>query len=278
MIRFGTALILVLAAGAAGAAAHDVEVPKGTYLELVATSAFDSDHARRGDTFTATVPRGLWVEDQLVVPAGTTVTGEIKSVRSRGEGWASAAVGLKFESIELGGRIHDIEGVLVSLKADDRKRILDQQGKIATGRHVDVVLIGSGTEPDMRVDTLVGISGAGRDDLADGWAKSGLGPSFVGVRPGTTLTMELDRTVALPVSAGERAPGDRNIYVAAPTVKSLQRALRARRYYEGDASGSLDQPTRDALARFQLDQGQAATGDADEATVEALGVATAVLR
>jgi murein L,D-transpeptidase YcbB/YkuD len=100
----------------------------------------------------------------------------------------------------------------------------------------------------------------------------------VRVQPGTSLTMELDKTLTLPVRAGERAPGDRNIYVAAAMIQSLQLALRARRYYDGEASGTLDQPTRDALARFQLDQGQEATGDADEATVEALGVTTAVLR
>jgi peptidoglycan hydrolase-like protein with peptidoglycan-binding domain len=58
-------------------------------------------------------------------------------------------------------------------------------------------------------------------------------------------------------------------------VRSVQRALKGRNYYSGDASGTLDQATRDALARFQLDQRQSATGDADEMTVQALGVRAA---
>jgi peptidoglycan hydrolase-like protein with peptidoglycan-binding domain len=127
----------------------------------------------------------------------------------------------------------------------------------------------------MKVDTLVGISGADRDDLADEWARSGLGPATVHVSPGTSLTMQFDKTLSMSATQGSRAEGDRNIVTSAETVRSLQRALKGRNYYAGEPSGNLDQATRDALARFQLDQGQPATGDADEATVRALGVATA---
>ena len=87
--------------------------------------------------------------------------------------------------------------------------------------------------------------------------------------------MQLDRAVTVSASAGPRGPGDRNIYTSADTVKGLQRALRGRNYYLGEATGALDQATRDAIARFQLDQGQPATGDADEATVASLGVRAA---
>ena len=265
-------LTVALAAIAGLASAKDVTIPKGTYLELKNASAFDSEHVKKTDTFTATVTRGLWVDGQLAIPAGSTVTGEIKSVRSPREGAKSAAIGVKFESLSAGGRTYDIEGVLVSLKADERKKIIESQGKIVTGRKVDVILIGSGTEADMKVDTLVGISGADRDDLADEWARSGLGPETVYVRSGTSLIMQFDKTVAMSASAGRRADGDRNIMTSEDTVRSLQQILKGRSYYAGDATGKLDQATRDALARFQLDQGQPATGDPDEATVRALGV------
>ena len=276
MIRMRTALFVAAAATAAPAAiAADLTVPKGTYLELKAATPFDSETAKKGDTFTATVTRGLWVEGQLAIPAGSTVTGTIKSVRGTRDGSKSAAVGVKFESLSAGGGTYPLAGVLVSLKADERKKILEQQGKISTGRHVDVILIGLGTEPGNKVDTLVGISGADRDDLADDWAKSGLGPATVHVAPGTSLTMQLDKSLTVPASSGPRSPGDRNIFISSETVKNLQRALKGRNYYTGAVTGNLDQATRDALARFQLDQGQPATGDADEGTVSALGVMTA---
>ena len=67
------ALAVGAIATAAAASAKDVTIPKGTYLELKSASAFDSEHATRGDTFTATVIRGLWVDGQLAIPSGSTV-------------------------------------------------------------------------------------------------------------------------------------------------------------------------------------------------------------
>ena len=124
----------------------------------------------------------------------------------------------------------------------------------------------------MKADTLVGISGADRDDLADEWAKSGLGPAIVRVTPGTSLTMEFKKGVTMPSLTATRAAGDRSIMTTPETIKGVQQALKTRNYYTGEATGELDQPTRDALARFQLDQKQLATGDADEPTISALGV------
>jgi hypothetical protein len=277
MIRLRTAICAVaaLAIAATTASAKDVTIPKGTYLELRTETPFDNETAKKGDTFTAKVVSGLAVEGQAAIPAGSTVTGTVKSVRSPAAGAKSGAVGVKFESMTIGGQTYPISGVLVSLKADERKKILEQQGKIATGRKVDVILIGHGTEANMKVNTLVGISGADTDDLADEWATSGLGPATVHVTPGTSLTMQFDKGLSLAGATKTSAPGDRNIYTSSDTVKSLQRALKGRNYYAGEITGTLDQATRDALARFQLDQRQSATGDADEVTVVALGVTTA---
>ncbi len=269
VLGLGTALAAPAALNAAG---HDVTVPKGTSLEMKTDRTFDSEGMKKGDTFTAHVLHGLWVDGALAVPAGSTVVGEVKHVRSPKDGAKSAAVGVKFETLKIGGQSYDLEGVLVSLKADERRKIIEERAKITTGRRIDVVLIGSGTEADMKVDTLVGISGAETNDLADGWATSGLGPGRVRVAAGTSLTMELDKDITVPAAAGRRAAGDRNIYTSADTVKAVQDALKAKRYYSGEATGTLDTATRDAIARYQLDQNQLATGDADEATVRALGV------
>src|SRR5437899_11753760 len=113
--RIALAAAVALAAGVATAAAKDITIPKGTYLELKSESPFDSDTASRGDSFTATVARGLWVDGKLVIPAGSTVTGTIKAIRSPKDGSKSAAMGVKFESLGAGGRTFPIEGVLGSL-------------------------------------------------------------------------------------------------------------------------------------------------------------------
>jgi hypothetical protein len=259
-----------LAALAAAASAADVTLPKGTVVELTVATPFDSGRAARGDTFRATVTRSVFVDGRRAIPKGAVVIGDVKHVRSPRDGAKSAAIGVKFEELQTGGRRYDIEGVLTSLKADDRKKILEHQARLATGRKVDVVLIGEGTAANRRVSTLVGTSGEDRDDLADEWAASALGPDFVDVVAGTVVAMRLDDAVTVAVSPGTPGHGDRALIAAADEVRRAQRALAARGLLGGEPSGTLDDATRAALAGFQIEIGQPATGDLDRATLAAL--------
>ena len=158
----------VLLAGAAAVPAAEVTLPKGTVVEVKVASPFDSGSAAKGQTFRATVARSLFVGGRRVIPRDAAVTGEIKHVRSPRDGAKSAAIAVKFEELRVGGRKYDIEGVLTSLQADDYRRILEHQAKMATGRRLDVVLIGSGTAANRRASMLVGTSGEDREDLARG--------------------------------------------------------------------------------------------------------------
>lgn len=263
------AAALVIGPAAAGAAA-DVTLPKGTSIEVRVVTPFDSIRSHKGKTFEAAVARPLYAGGHLVIPRDAVVRGEIKHVRSESNGAKSGAIAVKFETLEVGGKVHDIEGVLTSFQADERKKILEQQAKLSTGRKVDVILIGSGTEPNRKASTLVGTSGEDREDLADEWAASGLGPPIVAVTRGTILAMRLDNTLTLPAMAGAMEPGSRNILVSANDVRHAQQALKGRGLYTGDASGVLDEPTRRAIAAFQIDRGQPATGDLDDVTVSEL--------
>jgi putative peptidoglycan binding protein len=264
-----------LLALAASAAPADVTLPRGTSIEVRIVTPFDSDRTARGKTFQAAVIRPLFVGGQLAIPGDAVVMGEIKHVRSPRDGAKSGAIAVKFETLDIAARSYDIEGVLTSFHADERKKILEQEAKLTTGRKVNVVLIGSGTEPNRKASTLVGTSGENREDLADEWAVSGLGPPFVGVTRGTVLAMRLDKALTVPVAAAAGAPaaGDRNILVSSDDVRRAQRALKARGLYAGDASGLLDEPTRRAIAGFQIDCGQPATGDLDDVTAKELAAA-----
>lgn len=259
-----------LIAPAATALAADVTLPKGTSIEVRTVTPFDSDHVARGATFQAAVLRTLYAEGRLAIPKDAVVMGEIKHVRSPRDGAKSGAIAIKFETLDAGGKVHDIEGVLTSFQADERKKILEQEAKLTTGRKVDVVLIGSGTEPNRKASTLVGMSDENREDLADGWAVSGLGPSSVWVTPGTVLALRLDKSLTVKVGAGAPSAGDRNILVSSDEVKRAQQALKARGAYAGEATGLLDEPTRRVIARFQIDKGQPATGDLDDVTAREL--------
>jgi hypothetical protein len=266
-------LLTAVALGLPAHAADTVTVPVGTSIELEVQTPFSSSSGKAGDRFSARTVSGVAVEGHLAIPAGTVVTGQLKKVRAPQDGAKSAAMALKFERIQLPQSPNaDIEGQLTSLKADERRRILDEWARLSTGYMVDVVLIGAGTEADLKVSTLVGVSGLDRGELVDTWAKSGLGPDRVDVTAGTRLTMELEKALTVPVASSARGKADRNIYVSAATIREAQVALKGRGLYTGEANGLLDRPTRNALARFQIDRGQPPTGDADEGTLRELKV------
>jgi Putative peptidoglycan binding domain len=264
---------VALIAWAASATPADVTLPKGTSIEVRVVTPFASERTVKGRTFQAAVLKPLYVGGRLAIPKDAVVMGEIKHVRSQRDGAKSAAIAVKFETLDAGGKVHDIEGVLTSFQADERKKILEQEAKLTTGRKVDVVLIGSGTEPNLKASMLVGTSGENREDLSDEWAASGLGPAMVAVRRGTVLAMRLDNALTLTVADGAPAAGDRNILVSTDEVRRAQQALTARGLYAGEASGALDEPTRRAIAAFQIDRAQPATGDLDDVTARELAAA-----
>ena len=262
-----------LIAWAASATPAEVTLPKGTSIEVRVVTPFDSGQTAKGKTFQAAILKPLYVGGRLAIPKDAVVMGEIKHVRSPRDGAKSGAIAVKFETLDAGGKRHDIEGVLTSFQADERKKIMEQEAKLTTGRKVDVILIGSGTEPNQKASMLVGTSGENREDLSDEWAASGLGPSLVSVTRGTVLAMRLDNPLTLTVANGVPAAGDRNILVSSDEVRRAQQSLKARGLYAGEASGVLDEPTRRAIAAFQIDRGQPATGDLDDVTAKEMAAA-----
>ncbi|HET7746610.1 MAG TPA: peptidoglycan-binding domain-containing protein [Vicinamibacteria bacterium] len=267
------ALGIALALAAGSAAAADVTLPRGTAIEVVMDTPLDSDTATAGQTFRTRVKRSIFVEGHLAVPRDAALTGRVRMVRSTRDGARSGVLAVRFEELVVDGRSYPMDGTLTSVQADDRRKILESHGKLTTGRKVDVVLIGEGN-PAVRADTLVGISGSDTDDLAEDWAKSGLGPASVKVAPGTEMAVQLNKDLVVAGVAGRTPePGDRNFYTSEATVRALQHTLKGRGLYAGEPHGKLDDETRRAIARFQLERGdKIATGDADHDTLVALGV------
>ena len=63
-----------------------------------------------------------------------------------------------------------------------------------------------------------------------------------------------------------------NAPINATQVQAAQHALERAGYHVGNATGSIDPPTRDALVQFQRANGLRATGDLDSSTMSALGL------
>ena len=252
------------------ATAEGTTIPKGTSVELTLQDGLSTRSAKVGDTFRATVVPGIDIDDQPVLPEGTVVVGKVELVKSIRHGHLTGVIGVKFTHIQLpGAQEQGIEGVLTSWRQDDRKRLVELAPLVSTGRKIDTVFIGRSSAG--RASTLVG------DDLAEGYANSGLGAAEVTVTAGTQITMEFaEPLTGLPAAKRTAAnPRVRHIRVAPASVAAAQQALTEKGYYHGEVDGRLGPAfgaTRQAIIRFQLDHEQVPTGDLDEETLRLLGV------
>ena len=261
----GVALCASVLDGADGAT-----IPKGTSVDLIMQDGINTRTTKVGDTFRTIVAEAIDIDDQPALPEGTVVIGKVELVKSSRDGHLTGVIGVKFTHLQLpGAQEQGIEGVLTSLRQDDRKRLIELAPKVSTGRRIDTVFIGKSSAG--RASTLVG------DDVAEGYSNSGLGAAEATVTAGTQITMEFAEAVTTPL-AGPRTAANakvRRLRVAHDSVAAAQQALIERKYYRGEVNGLLGPTTgatRQAIMRFQFEHGQTPSGDLDEGTMGLLGV------
>lgn len=284
--RFG--VVAVLMAGmlwtANIALAQQTVIPVGTVLELRMSTGLDSGVARVNDPFRATVVRSVWIDGKIAVVENSVVDGRVTVVEPAQRGSKSGVIGVEFTRLTIGTRAYAIEGVLTSLRADERRQIIDSETNKVTGSSStdrNIVFIGGGAGAGAVIGAVAGGGkGAGIGALTGG----GLGVlgaliakgNEAEVQVGSEVGMELLKPVSLVAdrNATVRQSGanDRSLYTSANMVRAAQTALYQRNYYQGGASGVLDAETRRSIAHFQIDNNQPASGDLDQATVSGLGL------
>jgi len=192
----------------------------------------------------------------------------------------SGVIGVEFNQLSINGKAYPIEGTLTSLHADERKQIIDEEsrvsGKSSTPRNI--LFIGGGAGVGAAIGAIAGGGkGAGIGALTGG----GIGAlgallsrgSEAEVPVGSEVAMQLVRTVTVDSRQLRQTTSNaRTLYTASTMVRGAQTALRQRKYYDGVTNGRLDDATRRAIAHFQIDNSQPATGDLDQATASSLGL------
>jgi len=263
--------------------AQTINVPSGTVIELRMETGLSSGSSRVNDAFRATVTRSVWFDGRIAVPRDSRVEGRVTVVQPAAPRSKSGVIGVSFTQITIDGRRYAINGALTSLRADERRQILDQEGIVEGGSSAgrNTVFIGGGAGAGAAIGAMAGGGkGAGIGALAGGGLGI-LGALFANgneaqVPPGSEMAVVLLR--GLNVAVNNNAPprqgrdDDRTLYISADLVRGAQTALYQRRYYQGPSNGRLDAGTRRAIAHFQIDNNQPGTGDLDRETAIELGI------
>ncbi len=80
---------------------RDITVPAGTVLPLVLDSYVASDSSRLEDTVHAHLRRSIVIRDQVVIPAGSSLTGYVTSVERSGRVKGRARLAFRFSRLSL---------------------------------------------------------------------------------------------------------------------------------------------------------------------------------
>jgi hypothetical protein len=111
----------------AAARFRELTLPAGTDLVLELTSPVSSADARLDDPVSATLERAVSLDGVEVLPAGSTVRGEVTTVQRAGKVKGRARIALRFHTISAGGDTYRIAApfdiVAPATKADDARAI-----------------------------------------------------------------------------------------------------------------------------------------------------------
>jgi hypothetical protein len=80
-----------------------VRVPAGTTLPIVLDSYVASDTSRLEDTVRATTRRAIVLNDDIAIPAGSTLIGHVTSVQRSGRVKGRARIAFRFDRLVLAG-------------------------------------------------------------------------------------------------------------------------------------------------------------------------------
>jgi hypothetical protein len=85
-----------------------VTISDGTPVAIRLVDSLNSETAKEGDTFRASLDNPIVVEDRVVIPAGSNVEGRVAAVKSAAHFKGSSQLALELTKITTGGRSYEI--------------------------------------------------------------------------------------------------------------------------------------------------------------------------
>jgi hypothetical protein len=165
-----------------------------------------SGNARIGDRFRTTVVDPVYSGGREVIPAGSTITGRVTSVKRAERKSKAGTLGVDFVSLQLpNGTARAISGSLTDVTGQNSN--YDNEGRVSgrSSTKRNVVFIGGGAATGALIGAIAGGGkGAGIGAIVGG----GLGAAGAvfskgkeaEVRPGTEFGVILNRSISLPAA------------------------------------------------------------------------------
>jgi hypothetical protein len=97
-----------------------VDLAKGTLLKVRSSEPLDSKKAKVGTPVEFTVVRDIYAGGVLAVPRGATIRGEVTDVKKAGVLGGSPQLGLKIETLELGGQTYALDSDPFEVKGPNK--------------------------------------------------------------------------------------------------------------------------------------------------------------
>ncbi|HEY7055525.1 MAG TPA: hypothetical protein VH458_03330 [Vicinamibacterales bacterium] len=157
------------------------EIPAGQQLDARLDQQLSSDTAQVEDRFTATTVADLYQDDEVLIPAGSSLRGVISSVQKATRTQRKGMLTVAFDQITVKGRTYPMHGTVT--QALQSEGIKGEVGKIGAGSAVGAIIggiIGGGK------GALLGVLIGGGGTIAATEGKD------VTLDPGTILRVQLD--------------------------------------------------------------------------------------
>ena len=188
----GAAPVRQVATKAPAPSYREVTIPSGTTLSLSLTTALASDTSKVEDAVNAELTHAVIVDGRDVLPAGSTVAGQVTSADASGRVKGRAQVAFRFDTLTTGGTKYDMQTAGLSRVASATKG--EDATKIGIGAGAGAVVGG----------LLGGKSGAAKGAAVGGGAGTGVVLATKGqemrLAPGADVTTTL--TAPLTVRVG----------------------------------------------------------------------------
>jgi hypothetical protein len=188
------------------ATASAAEIPSGTHVLLRLVNSINTRTAREGDMVYLQTASPIAGNGAILVPPGTYVQGTVSHSKRSGMVAGRAELGIRLETLTLGGRVLKISPRLSSVDSDETGQKVEQQENI--------IKQGPDYATDARRIAILAGSGAGIGGIADqSWSGAGIGAGVGGavgiattlltrgkeveLRQGSTLDVVFDRAITI---------------------------------------------------------------------------------